>query len=203
MEWKKIFALIGASIIISVGINGFLIPHELLDGGMIGIGLILNYAYGIKAGLAILVLSLPIYVYVLIKARPLFYKSIHGLLLTSLMIDALSPLAQEINVPVIQSAIIGGLLVGSGIGLMLRYETSTGGLDLLALFVARKVKLNVGILILLIDLTVLISGHFLIGISFVESVIVVCCVGGMTAWVTKEPHPHPPLLLHTRNHKGK
>lgn len=203
MEWKKFFALIGASLIISVGINGFLVPHELLDGGMIGIGLILNYAYGIKAGLAILVLSLPIYAYALIKARRLFYKSIHGLLLTSLMIDAMSPLAHEVNVPVFQSAVIGGLLVGSGIGLMLRYETSTGGLDLLALFLSRKVNINVGVLIFLVDLTVLLTGHFLIGISFVESVIVVCCVGGMTAWVTKEKHPPTPILSHTRNHRGK
>jgi uncharacterized membrane-anchored protein YitT (DUF2179 family) len=198
VEWKKFFALVGASLIISVGINGFLIPHELLDGGMIGIGLILNYAYGIKAGLAILVLSLPIYVYALIKSRPLFYKSIHGLLLTSFLIDALSPLAHEIAVPLLQSAVIGGLLVGSGIGLMLRYETSTGGLDLLALFLSRKVKLNVGLLIFLVDLTVLLSGHFLIGISFVESAIVVCCVGCMTAWVTKEKHPHTTFLFRTK-----
>jgi uncharacterized membrane-anchored protein YitT (DUF2179 family) len=195
---EKFFALIGSSVIISVGINGFLIPHELLDGGMIGIGLILNYAYGIKAGLAILVLSLPIYMYALIKARRLFYKSIHGLLLTSLMIDALSPLSHQIYVPILQSAVIGGLLVGSGIGLMLRYETSSGGLDLLALFLSRKVKLNVGFLIFLVDLTVLLFGHFFIGISFIESAIVVCSVGCMTAWFTKEKHPHTPFLFRSK-----
>lgn len=184
MTIRKFFALIGAAIIISVGINGFLTPYELLDGGMIGIGLILNYAYGIKAGLAILVLSLPIYMYALVKQRSLFFKSIHGLILTSLLIDAMAPISQEIFVPPFLSALIGGLLVGSGIGIMLRYETSTGGLDLLALFISRRTHLNVGILIFIFDSCVLLSGHFFIGIPLTYSIIVVVCVGCMTAWVT-------------------
>ncbi|WEG10849.1 YitT family protein [Pullulanibacillus sp. KACC 23026] len=184
MDVRKFFALIGASIVISVGINGFLIPYEFLDGGMIGIGLILNYAYGIKAGLAILLLSLPIYVYALIKERGLFIKSVHGLLLTSLLIDAFAPLSDEIFVPPLLSAILGGLLVGAGIGLMLRYETSTGGLDLLALFLSKKAGINVGILIFSFDCLVLLTGHFLIGIPLTYSIIVVACVGSMTSWVT-------------------
>lgn len=184
MSIRKFCALIGAAIIISVGINGFLVPYEFLDGGMIGIGLILSYAYGIKAGLAILLLSLPIYLYALLNQRSLFFKSIHGLILTSFLIDAMSPISQEIFVPPFLSALIGGLLVGSGIGIMLRYETSTGGMDLLALFISRRTHINVGIWIFLFDCFVLLSGHFLIGIPLSYSILVVICVGCMTAWVT-------------------
>lgn len=191
MTFRKFFALIGASLLISVGVNGFLVPHEFLDGGMIGIGLILNYAYGIKAGFAILLLSLPIYVYALLRNRPLFFNSIHGLILTSFLIDALEPLSREVFVPSLLSAILGGLLVGTGTGIMLRYETSTGGLDLLALFVSRRTKINVGILIFLFDVTVLLTGHLLIGIPLTYSILVVISVGGMTSLVTCEPvSPH-------------
>ncbi len=186
MSIRKFFALLGAALLVSVGVNGFLVPHEFLDGGMIGIGLILNYAYGIKAGLAILLLSLPIYIYALIRQRGLFFKSIHGLILTSFLIDAMEPLAYEVYVPPLLSAIIGGLLVGSGIGIMLRYETSTGGLDLFALFISRSTKINVGILIFLFDSCVLLSGHFFIGIPLTFSIVVVLCVGSMTSFVTMD-----------------
>jgi uncharacterized membrane-anchored protein YitT (DUF2179 family) len=58
---KKMFVIFLGSFLLSIGINFFLVPFELLDGGIIGIGLIIKYLTGIKPGLAIVVLSLPIF----------------------------------------------------------------------------------------------------------------------------------------------
>lgn len=57
----KGIAIVLGSFILSVRINFFLVPFELLDGGIIGLGLIIKYVLGIKAGLTIIVLSIPIF----------------------------------------------------------------------------------------------------------------------------------------------
>ncbi|WP_353618689.1 YitT family protein [Bacillus sp. ISL-37] len=159
-----------------------MVPHHLLDGGMIGIGLIIHYFYGWPTGLTMIFLSIPLYVLAWILERKYFFHSLHGLLVSSLFIDLFAPVEQGLQLGIFSSAIIGGLLVGCGIGLMLRYETSTGGTDLLAQLIHKFSSLNVGILIFLIDGLVVLSGLKVIGMEkFIYSLLTITCVGLMTS----------------------
>ena len=124
---QKGLAITIGSFILAVGINMFLTPYEILDGGIIGLSLILHYLFRLKIGLMIILLSLPIFILAWFKYRDYFYNSLHGLLVSSFTIDLLKPLRYIIEMDALFGAIIGGLLVGFGIGLMLRFETSTGG----------------------------------------------------------------------------
>ncbi|EZP76944.1 hypothetical protein H839_10118 [Parageobacillus genomosp. 1] len=183
---KKIMTTIIGSIFLAIGINVFLVPHHLLDGGIIGIGLIVKYVWRVKVGLAIILLSIPLYIIAWFYYRPFFYNSLHGLLLSSLMIDMFSVLRGVIMLDPIPSSIIGGVLVGLGIGIMLREETSTGGTDLLAQFIARMTNWNVGIIIFLIDALIITIGSFIIdSTSFFYSLIVVTVVGAVTTVLTQ------------------
>ncbi|GAJ41143.1 hypothetical protein GCA01S_058_00310 [Parageobacillus caldoxylosilyticus NBRC 107762] len=69
---KKIMATIIGSIFLAIGINVFLVPHHLLDGGIIGIGLIVKYIWHVKAGLTIILLSIPLYIIAWFYYRPFF-----------------------------------------------------------------------------------------------------------------------------------
>lgn len=186
---KKAIAILLGSLLISIGINLFLYPHELLDGGMIGIGLIFNYLWGFETGLTIIFCSIPIFIVAWIHYRHYFYNSLHGLLVSSLMIDLLSPLrfVDLLNIfefPLI-SSIIGGLFVGVGIGIMLKYETSTGGTDLLAQFLSDMFSINIGVAILLIDVLVVSIGGLLISQeTFILSIITILIVGISTSVIT-------------------
>jgi uncharacterized membrane-anchored protein YitT (DUF2179 family) len=183
---KKIMTTIIGSIFLAIGINVFLVPHHLLDGGIIGIGLIVKYVWRVKVGLAIILLSIPLYIIAWFYYRPFFYNSLHGLLFSSLMIDMFSVLRGVIMLDPIPSSIIGGVLVGLGIGIMLREETSTGGTDLLAQFIARMTNWNVGIIIFLIDALIITIGSFVIdSTSFLYSLIVVTVVGVVTTMLTQ------------------
>jgi uncharacterized membrane-anchored protein YitT (DUF2179 family) len=183
---KKIMATIIGSIFLAIGINVFLVPHHLLDGGIIGIGLIVKYIWHVKAGLTIILLSIPLYIIAWFYYRPFFYNSLHGLLFSSLMIDVFSVLRGAIVLDPILSSIIGGVLVGFGIGMMLREETSTGGTDLLAQFIARMTNWNVGIIIFLMDALIITIGSFIIdSTSFLYSLIVVTVVGVVTTMLTQ------------------
>ncbi|WP_308161975.1 YitT family protein [Bacillus sp. ISL-75] len=178
---EKITAMLLGSLLLSLGVNGFLVPYHLLDGGVIGLGLLIHYFYGWPTGLSIILLSLPLYVLAWFFERRYFYYSLHGLIISSFCIDFLSFMNGKIQLGILPSTIIGGLLVGIGIGLMLRYETSTGGTDLLAQILTKFTSINVGIIIFLIDGLVITSGIQIVGLeNFFYSLLTIICVGLMT-----------------------
>ncbi len=192
MKYVRIGVMISiGSILLSIGINMFLTPYKVLDGGIIGIGLILHYLLGLKAGLMIILLSIPIFFIAWIYYRKYFYNSLHGMLISSFFIDLMKPFSGVIHLAPLISSIIGGILVGLGIGLMLRIGTSTGGTDLLAQFLFEKTGINVGILIFIIDAIVILVGGLLISSeTFLLSCVTILAVGLTTTFISsKTKHP--------------
>lgn len=148
---QKAAVIFLGSLLVGVGVNFFLVPHQLMDGGMIGIGLLAKYYLSWPPGLLTMICSLPIYGIVFYYDRFLFYRSFHGMILSSFFIDAFSPIREWYFVPIETAAVSGGAFIGAGIGLMLAYKTNTGGTDLLAQFLAYRLKLSVALLIFIID----------------------------------------------------
>jgi uncharacterized membrane-anchored protein YitT (DUF2179 family) len=178
---EKAVALLFGSFLVGVGLNGFIIPYHFIDGGIIGISLLAKYTWGFKTGLTIIILSIPIYCLAWFHFRSYFFNSIHGLLLASFMIDVLAPLRTVFDFPAMISSIIGGLFMGVGIGIMLRYKTSTGGTDLLAQFISLKTSINVGIIIFLIDgLVVMIGSQVISDKALLYSALTIVSVGCAT-----------------------
>lgn len=181
---KSLVIIIG-SISLSLGINLFLTPYEILDGGVVGLALILHYLYKLQIGLMIIIISIPIFIIAWFKYKTYFYNSIHGLITSSFIIDFLKPVRNLVQIDALYSAILGGILVGFGIGLMLRFQTSTGGTDLIAQFICDKTGINVGILIFFIDSIVIVIGGFLLSTStLLLSIITVLVVGITTSIIT-------------------
>ena len=67
--FARVLALVVGSILLGIGINGFLVPHQLLDGGIIGLALILQYYFDFHAGLWSALLSSPLILYAWVKDR--------------------------------------------------------------------------------------------------------------------------------------
>ncbi|SES08670.1 YitT family protein [Psychrobacillus sp. OK032] len=186
---KTLIIFIG-SIFIALGINFFLVPFHLLDGGGIGLGLILHYLLDIKVGIAILCISVPIFLLAWIYYRPFFYNGIHGLLISSVVIDFLYPLhivGGKFVTSEMLGAICGGILIGFGVGIMLRSKITLGGTDLLAQMLAKRLHINPGLCILSIDIVIVSLGCILIeAVSFVYSCITVISVGITTSFIVKK-----------------
>ncbi|MBD7965428.1 YitT family protein [Fictibacillus norfolkensis] len=183
--FERTIAIFLGSVLLGIGINGFIVPFHLLDGGMIGISLLVKYVWGYKIGLTIIILSIPIYLIAWKLERLYFINSIHGLLVSSLIIDLLSPLRGVFSVSVMEGSVIGGLFIGTGIGWMLRHETSTGGTDLIALFLSRWFSINVGMVIFLIDAAVIIAGLYVMGEGILfYSLVTILSVGFATMTMT-------------------
>ncbi|QOS99130.1 YitT family protein [Brevibacterium sp. JNUCC-42] len=158
---RKGIAVIVGSVLLALGVNGFIIPHQLMDGGLTGIALIINYMVGYKVGLVMIITSIPIYLYAWFTKRAYFYNSINGLLFSSFLIDLFSPLQHVptfTSFSLLSSSILGGLFIGTGIGLLLKFNTATDGFDLMAKFLSDLTRINIGIFIFVFDMVILFIG---------------------------------------------
>lgn len=190
-SWPKYAVIVVGSLMIAAGTNFFLVPYKVLDGGIIGIALIINYLSGIKIGLAILICSIPVFLIAWFKDRSIIQSSLAGLICSSFLIELLGPLQYHflyyIELGPVSSSIIGGFLLGSGLGIMLRFKSSTGGTDLLAQFMKRYIPVNVGLLIFLSDAMIISAGGLLISKeTFLHSILTIISGGVATGLCTLE-----------------
>ncbi|KTD87892.1 YitT family protein [Paenibacillus etheri] len=187
---RYLIILLG-SLLVAAGTNFFLVPYKILDGGIIGIALIINYLFDAKIGVAIILCSFPIFLLAWLKERDIFYNSVLGLLTSSFLIELLGPIQFHFlyyfEFGSISSAILGGFLMGTGLGIMLRFKASTGGTDLLAQYIKRYVPLNLGFIIFLTDFMIIGAGGLLISKeTFFHSILTIVSGGVATGLCTLE-----------------
>jgi uncharacterized membrane-anchored protein YitT (DUF2179 family) len=163
---KKILEHLVSLLLIAIGstISGlayawFLLPHQVVPGGVSGIAMILNYFLGTPVGIVSILLNLPLFV-LGIKVLGASYgvKSIVGMVLSSLMIDFFTyvvPL-QPATSNVMLACIFGGLMLGAGLGLVFRGGGSTGGTDIVGQVLNRYTNLSTGTAILLADCVIIL-----------------------------------------------
>ncbi|MEH7009532.1 YitT family protein [Neobacillus niacini] len=179
--FQKLMATIIGSLLLGIGVNGFLVPNHLIDGGILGIALILHYFFHFQTGMTMITLSVPICIFASLNERGYFFSSLQGLLISSLFIDLLAPLRNQFFVSHLGSALIGGVIIGTGIGLMLRYKTSTGGTDLIAKIISGKFSLNLALVIIFLDGLIVLAGFTVLELdSFLYSCLAISTVGVTT-----------------------
>ncbi|MCY8938673.1 YitT family protein [Peribacillus frigoritolerans] len=175
---KKFVTLLFSSFFIGVGLNLFLIPTHLINGGIFGISLLIKYVWGIQVGHTLIMINIPIYLLSLLYDKSYFFNAILGLVFTSTIIDWLTLLNGLVHLPIITSAIIGGMTIGIGVGFMLRQHISPGGVDLLALLISKTTAINPGIIIFIIDSFIVIAGIIILkDLKLMYSLITISCVG--------------------------
>lgn len=197
MYWlPKTTAILAGSLLVALGVNLFLVPHKLLEGGMIGIGLLATYYLQLPVGLVIIGASIPVFILVFIFDRRLFYRSFLGMMISSWFIDVFSFLRPYNVWSTASSSVIGGSLIGTGVGLMLAYETNTGGTDLLAQFIARRYKLPVAFVILGIDGIIVGSSLQAVGVErMVYSFFTIMAVAATTHRFSRIRRPLTPYTV--------
>ncbi|MEH7417639.1 YitT family protein [Neobacillus drentensis] len=182
---KKLLVIGFGSTMISVGINMFILPFHLINGGIFGISLLLNYLWGLKVGLMFILLNIPIYLFALKNDPIYFYNGILGAVVSGCLIELLLPLNGLLNLPIISSVIIGAVIIGVGVGVMLRNHISPGGMDLLALLIAKWTKVNVGVIMIALDAVIILTGLFLLqDVRLLYSLLIISIIGMLATIIT-------------------
>lgn len=120
----------------------------------------------------------------------MFFHSLYGMFFLSYFIDLFDPFypfGSLINEHPFAASVIGGLLIGVGFGILLRNDTSTGGIDLLAKLLAARLQINVGLLIMAMDAIVVIIGGMLFSVDTFFLSVATISAGGLATgiWTTK------------------
>lgn len=146
------------------GLKGFLLPNNFIDGGAVGISLLLSEISGISLSILLIVVNIPFIVLG-------FYSiSREFALKTALAIIALSILVAFFPYPQITAdkllvAVFGGFFLGSGIGLAVRGGGVIDGTEVLAINLSKKLGLTIGDIILILNIIIFSFAAWLLSIE--------------------------------------
>lgn len=143
----------------------FLTPNSIAPGGVTGIATILNHLFQLPVGTVSLALNIPLFL-IGYKAmgRIFVFRSLVATVLFSVLIDLLP--FRPMTMDPLLATLYGGVLLGAGLGLIMRGGATTGGSDMVARMVNKKLSfISTGAFLFIIDCVVVLAAGILIGTS--------------------------------------
>ena len=157
--WRKITAILAGTIIASFGIYNIHQQTNITEGGVLGMILLVNHWFGIPSSVVTPVLDIACYA---LAFRCLGGKFIRLSIVSTLSLagffrlwEQFPPILPNLSHVPLAAAVLGGVFVGAGVGLIVRQGGSSGGDDALALAISKLTKWRLARAYLLTDLTVL------------------------------------------------
>jgi uncharacterized membrane-anchored protein YitT (DUF2179 family) len=181
------------------GLDAFLIPNKIAAGGVSGLATIIFYVLKdlglpvVPVGIQMVLMNVVLLV-IGISARGWRYgaKTVYGAIGLSVAVDVLAlplfrPLVPQLaaNDPLL-AALWGGAVMGLGIGLVFRVGGNTGGTDIVAQLLTKKLSFGVGQLMLAVDFVVLVAAAFKFGPTLALYGAVAVFVAGRTIDLVQE-----------------
>lgn len=158
------FILLG-SLSAAFGIKGFLVSSHFIDGGITGISMLINQAFGIPVWALLCLLNLP---FIIIGYRQLgkmfAFKSIFSILILSIAL-AVIPFP-DVTPDKLLTALFGGFFIGVGIGLAVRGGAVLDGTEIIALLISKGSPIiKVGDAILIMNVVIFSTAVFILGVE--------------------------------------
>ncbi len=161
---KDLFFVSAGVTMASIGLKGFLLPNNFLDGGAMGVSLLLEILTGVELAVLIVLVNLP---FILIGAKQVSYtfafKSTAAILVLALLVHYIE--FPTLTADKLLIAVFGGFFLGAGIGLSIRGGAVIDGTEVLAITVSRKSSLTVGDFITAFNMVLFCVAVFIVGIE--------------------------------------
>ncbi|MEH7155949.1 YitT family protein [Neobacillus drentensis] len=156
---RAIAITIGA-ILMATGLEIFLVPNHVIDGGITGISIMLAHLTGWKLGIFLLILNLP-FVYLGYKqmGKTFAISTVYGILVLSIFTSFFHPIPAFTD-DILLATVFGGMILGIGVGVVIRNGGALDGTEILALVITKKVPFSVGQIIMFINIFILGAAGF-------------------------------------------
>ncbi|AYC30729.1 YitT family protein [Paenisporosarcina cavernae] len=152
--------IILGAIMMAVGLELFIVPNQLLDGGIVGISIIASHLTGLGLGIYIFLLNIPFFFIGYKQIGKTFALStVLGITVLSICTIFLHPV-ERFTSDVLLATVFGGIILGTGIGLVIRYGGSLDGSEILAILFNRRTIFSVGEIIMFINLLIFTVAGF-------------------------------------------
>ncbi len=161
--FKKYLTIFLGAMIAAIGLEVFLIPNNVIDGGVVGLSIMANYITDMGLGTFLVVLNLP-FMYLGYKqiGKNFTIATFIAICLLSFWSKVFEPIP-PLTIDPFLAAIFGGIIDGIGVGLIIRAGGSLDGTEIVAIIMDRKSVFSVGEVVMFINLFILSSAGLLFG----------------------------------------
>mgnify|MGYP001325790326 CR=1 FL=1 len=160
---RTIVPILLGTAIYAFGLQFFVIPNQLMEGGVTGIGVLLNYALGWPLSVSTLALNIPLF---LIGWRLLGKKQMAYTLMGTVSLSVFLAFWEKLieqgwitpfhtSQDYILAALYAGVTLGAGLGIVFRFGGTTGGTDIIARIASRWRGIGIGQVILALDAVII------------------------------------------------
>ncbi|MFR2315240.1 YitT family protein [Terrisporobacter sp.] len=147
----------------AIALEVFLIPNKIIDGGITGVSIILSFLTNINLSIFIIILNVP---FLLLGFRHLgknfLIQSTVAMALFSVLLEIFKQVDVVTN-DVLLATVFGGILLGIGVGFVIRYGACLDGVETVAILINKKTSFSVGQVILLVNLVIYMVAGILFG----------------------------------------
>jgi uncharacterized membrane-anchored protein YitT (DUF2179 family) len=161
-EAKQILLIALGAAIAAIGLELFLVPNDILDGGVIGLSIIAAALTDWKMSVFIVLFNLP---FLYIGFRKIGLKFTFHTLFGVLILSACTAYLHHFE-PITDdrflATIIGAVILGTGVGLVIRTGGALDGTEIIAIIVSRKRPVSVGQFIMVINVVIFILAALLV-----------------------------------------
>ena len=147
----------------SLALEIFLIPNRIIDGGITGITIILSFLTNINLSIFIIVINIPC---LLLGFKHLgknfLIRTTFAMIIFSFLLEQFKQVDVVTN-DVLLATVFGGILLGIGVGFVIRYGACLDGVETIAILINKKTSFSVGQVILLVNLVIYMVAGIVFG----------------------------------------
>ncbi len=151
------------SVLAAIGLDIFLVPNNIIDGGITGISIISSHLSKLPLGLFIILFNIP-FLYLGYKqiGRSFALSTLFSIVSLSIWITILHAVP-VLTTDVFLASVFGGIILGIGVGLIIRYGGSLDGTEIIAILIDKKTDFSIGEIVMFFNLFILGSAGFVFG----------------------------------------
>lgn len=158
---KEFLLVIVGNLLVALGVGVFIIPNNILSGGLAGVAIALYPIFHIEPQLMITILTVGFFIFGgLVLGKNFAIKTLVSAITYPIFINLMAEVMEGVLITenAILASIYGGVIVGVGIGLVFRTGASTGGMDIPPLVIHKYTNIPLATLVMITDaLTVLLG----------------------------------------------
>lgn len=140
---KSLFFITIGAFITAFALESFLLPNKVIDGGIIGISMIMNQLTHWNLGLLIIILNTPFILLAFKKMGKMFvFLTAYANIILAFALNVFHH--YKVTNDITLATVFGGIVLGIGVGLILKNESSLDGTEILSLLVSKKFGCSVG-----------------------------------------------------------
>ncbi|MCU6763276.1 Uncharacterized BCR%2C YitT family COG1284 [uncultured Roseburia sp.] len=157
------FMLTAGAILAAFAIEEFLVPSTILDGGMIGVSIMINNLTSLPLSVLTIIFNVP---FLIVGAKKMgvtfIVKSAYAMVIFSVFLEVFGSWINATD-ELLLAVSFGGVILGAGVGLVIRFGGCLDGTETVAIMLNRKFKWPVGRTVLIFNIAIYVLAGFLFG----------------------------------------